>query len=224
MSDRALRRVIRAGGNPGWPLILKTYGFATLEEALRAVIMAPVAVAIHRFILLGEVRRFYFFSPATLRFAAWIFALWMPVEILSWNGDLLSRKSTMAYVIFSVLQIGLTILWVAMMRLFPAIAVEERQSSILERVEAALEHGKGMFWLSLTAVILACLPPYLFRTLINMLPYAKTNPCRLFNFAIYSVSTIVLFAAIASILYGYAANRAAAGPTLLQRLFPSRQQ
>ena len=51
---------------PGW---MSQAMAAVLAWMLRAAIAAPMAVAVHRFILLGEVRRFIFFPGPSLRCA-----------------------------------------------------------------------------------------------------------------------------------------------------------
>ena len=58
-TDRALGVIAESsGGGLSVATGLPTLGLSVVEDIARAVIRAPIAVAMHRFILLGEIRRF----------------------------------------------------------------------------------------------------------------------------------------------------------------------
>src|SRR3982751_4105500 len=80
----ALKTILTGGRSLSWLDVSKAMGRDFAVWVLRAIIAAPMAVAMHRFILLGEVRRLYFPSRLSLTFARWVFVLEIPVIILSW--------------------------------------------------------------------------------------------------------------------------------------------
>src|SRR3954454_13649800 len=80
----ALKTILTGGRSLPWLDVSKAMAADFVAWMLRAIIAAPLAVAVHRFILLGEVRRLYFLSRRSLRFARWVFVLQIPLIILSW--------------------------------------------------------------------------------------------------------------------------------------------
>ena len=120
-----------------------------------------------------------------------------------------------------ILYFAMILSWIVVMLLFPAAAVEEQKTGILEHIEIALERGKGMFWLSLSALLLGYLPFFLLQFVMG-LPFRQRGHTTLWDRFVEPVTgvfAIALFAAVSSWLYGYAAQRTVAGPSLWQSLF-----
>src|SRR5262245_43529107 len=71
-----------------WPYLVPL----ALTIILDAIVLSPVAVAVHRFILLGEIRKgLFFLSPVTLRFAGLV-ALFNIIEMVLTQFALTSSK------------------------------------------------------------------------------------------------------------------------------------
>jgi hypothetical protein len=188
-----------------------------LTVVLDAIILSPVAVAVHRFILLGEIRKgLFFLSPVALRFAGLV-ALFNIIE-----QALAQFALTSSMFARSIMQITYwsAILWTLLV--FPSIAVEEKSAGPARRLDTAIGRARGNFWLILRAMLLTVSPlailsvaPYFAamggdtatvpqKTLAIMAQLEKW-PYQLALSAL-SIMVVALGAAAASWLYGYAAK------------------
>jgi hypothetical protein len=138
-----------------WPAL----GLRTAASLVWALLAAPVAVAIHRFILLGRVTHgpVSWLPRYTLAFAAWLaflrllFALIRaPVLLMHDTG---AEMMVIACISFAMLVVG-----VFLAMLFPAVAVEAPAKSLSARLETSMEQMGGHFWLLVWSGILALLP------------------------------------------------------------------
>lgn len=210
-TDDALKIIAESGTSLSVAASLPTLGIALIEDILRALIRAPVAVAMHRFILLGEVRRFQALSWLTLRFAAWIFAFEALGTPVNWILNLDHSIPIPATVVVSILGIGLSIIAIRILLLYPAVAVGEKNENISSQIEIALHRGDGIFWLTIGSFVLAFLPILAANILVGILLGEFTKPSTITQIWLDLSNTvaIALGAAVASYLYSYAAHRAA---------------
>jgi hypothetical protein len=174
---------------------------------LRALIIAPVAVAMHRFILLEG--RSLLAPRASLRFAAWILALQVPALVLWWLILFASQATGLAPVL-SLLLIAYVVVLIQASPLFAAVAIGEPSATLSARLETALERTDHLFLRTAGTLILALLPVILARAIAQkafaklaehlplLAPLAK---------AAAGLVTVILVAAVVSWLYSYAAHR-----------------
>jgi hypothetical protein len=202
-----LKEIIKDNRRLPWPGIFKAMALDFAALLVRAIITAPLAVAIHRFILLGEVRSFLYLSRVTLRFSAWLVALQLPLVILSWLM-LFAGAATGLVPMLVIILIALVLLQMQSLQLFPGVAVEERYRDVSARLETALERSEGMFWLSLVSLVLTFLPVFLARgiALRAFAKLAQKVPLLIpVGKATAGFLLVVLIAAAASWLYSYGA-------------------
>jgi hypothetical protein len=189
--------------------IFPAIGLSVADLALRSLIFAPVAVAVHRFILLGETRRFYFLSAITLRFAAWIMALQSLALILSWL-ILFATGATGLVPLLYLLLFALVICYIQTLPLFPAVAVEESSANISARLETALERAENVFLLTVGTALVTLLPIILVRIIAarGFAKLAERLPLLApLAQAAAGLITLALLAAVLSYIYSYTAHR-----------------
>jgi len=126
------------GGMVGWP-----------AGVLEAVLMTPVAIAIHRLILLGEVTAFYRLdlgSKRFRRFAGYMLVLNIGSTLLIASGALLGFLSTIvAVVVCLALWIGATIIGTRLVLLFPSIAIDSRHADWQGAMALSRHHAWSIF-------------------------------------------------------------------------------
>jgi hypothetical protein len=120
-----------------------------------AVVLAPVAVAVHRLVLLEEVTPGLgaFFSPRIRRFAVWTFWLqvliavaWLPVEV---SGYFLVRVAAAWGALFLLARTLLV---------FPMVAIDVPADFGMERVDKSWEMTRGRFWMIFGGLIVSIAP------------------------------------------------------------------
>lgn len=200
--------------------MLLLLAFTTLSTILGAIILAPVAVVMHRFILLGEARTgIYTITGISLRFAAWAALFRVALQLF----QMIQLLRPGMHFLVGLIDIGYWVLVLWTLLLFPAIAVEEPSSSAGRRLDTALERTKGNFWLTLRAMILTLAPLALVISFVILAPMLKDgiNPARdpaqdvarftswpyLLWGAASSIALVALGAAAASWLYSYALSK-----------------
>ena len=206
-STDTLKEIIKDNRRLPWLGIWQAIGLDFLTCFLRAIILAPLALAMHRYILLGEVRRFSILPKP--RFALWIFLLQLPVLVLWWL-IIFGRGATGLVPLLYVLLIVLSLFLMQTLQLFPGLALEERSRDLSERLETALERSEGLFWLTFIATVLAFLPvavaqlvavrvsPKLVAQAPLIVPIAKAG---------LEWIGVSLLAALASWLFSYGAHK-----------------
>jgi hypothetical protein len=207
----ALRNIVKENLRMPWPGIFTAVGLDFAACLVRAVISAPLAVAMHRFVLLGETRRFFYLSPVTLRFSLWLIGLQVPVVILSWL-ILFAGAATGLVPILTVLLISLALFLMQTLQLLPAVALEEPSRDVSARLETALERSEGMFWRTLASLVLTMLPVILVRGMAvkALAKVADKVPLLVpLGKATLGFVTVVLIAAAVSWLFRYGANKSA---------------
>ena len=213
------RHLVKPGPIPlsGMLLLL---AFTTLSTILSAIILAPIAVVMHRFILLGEVRTgLYTITALSLRFAAWVALFRVTLQLF----QMLQLLRPGMHLVVSLINIGYWVLVLWTLLLFPSIAVDEPSSSTGKRLDTALERAKGSFWLTLRAMFLTLVPLILVMSLFVMVPMfqngfdgARDPAADVARFSTWpyliwggvsGVLLVALGAAAASWLYSYAVSR-----------------
>jgi hypothetical protein len=126
----AIAAVAALGPHRLWDGELSGAALGLAEDAVRAFLLTPIVIAIHRFVVVGEVTPGYGLDvsePAFWHFAGWLLALkviaGLPYELLS----LLQGRGFSLWATTFVLAIALIVAIAVSLRLsvlFPAIAVE----------------------------------------------------------------------------------------------------
>lgn len=160
----ALKEILTGGRSLPWLNVSKAIGMELAVWILRAIIAAPLAVALHRFILLGEVRRFYFISRLSLRVTRWLLLLELPVIVLSWL-ILFATGSTGLVPLLSLLMFALVVFLLQTLQILPGVAVEEPSETPSGRIETALERAENMLWRTVLIFVLAFLPVILLQAI-----------------------------------------------------------
>jgi hypothetical protein len=120
-----LRAPIVTGLTAG-PPASKTLLIILVYEAVKAFLMTPYAIAVHRFIILGEKTTSYRIAPAETRFRrffGWSLALLMLVSTPAAISTLFEPGPT-RFVVLVVLSIAATLVVIRAIILFPAVAVD----------------------------------------------------------------------------------------------------
>ncbi len=96
---------------------------ALLATVLQALLLAPLAIAVHRFVLLGERTQLLPLVPLgrVLRFAGWLVAIGAAVTL---PGLFKLSPQPWAKLAFSVLQIAAVVMATRFALVFPAVAVQ----------------------------------------------------------------------------------------------------
>jgi len=183
--------------------------------SFRDFLLAPLAVALHRFVLLGEVRKTpYFFNRTSLKFAGMLLAfqilgfLVLPLQL--WGAP-------RAITLFHSLAYFAIVCWT--MLVFPAVAVEEKNAK--GRLRTAILRARGNFWKILRCMLLISivlgLPWFVLLMSYNIflgkllqsgVPQFLLSSYYLLMNNAFRLLLAALGAATVSHLYSYAAHRA----------------
>lgn len=145
--------------------------------AVQSFLVTPYLIAVHRFILLGEVTGSYSLNPQEprfLRFWGWSLALTalviVPAILMSF---LTEQGAPVPFVaVLSILLVAAILFFaVRLTILFPAIAVDAPGA----RVENAFADSKGNFWRIFLIFIVTALPVMLFAMLLVALGLQSIN-------------------------------------------------
>ena len=205
----ALKEILTGGRSLPWLEVSEAMGVDFAIWILRAIIAAPLAVAVHRFILLGEVRRFYFISRLSLRFARWVFILEIPVIVLSWL-ILFATGATGLPSLLWLLMAALIVLLISTSQLLPGVAVEEASETFSGRIETALERAENMLWRTTLIFVLAFLPLVLVQIAVVRASAKLVESAPLLvpiGRAAAGFIAVSLSAALISWIYSYTAHR-----------------
>jgi hypothetical protein len=165
---------------------------------LQVFLLAPVAIAIHRYVLLGEITNRYRLEPRDQRFKDF-FAY----------GALIQLMFEVPVLLIGTVNIGTILVWlggavfvaVRTLVLFPAIAVRARNTNWWN----AMRDSKGHFWRTFVIVIVVGLPPLLLLTPVVMLTQKPVSlPITILLVlleAAVAVAMLAAYAALASHLF-----------------------
>ncbi|HJT42532.1 MAG TPA: hypothetical protein VJ750_03430 [Rhizomicrobium sp.] len=216
-TDNALDAMAKSSTGLSVAASMPAIGLDAVKVLAQALITAPVAVAIHRFILLGEIRRVDPLSRLTLHFAAWIFAFDILVSAFNWALRFLHAMSDGMQWGLIILLINFFIFIIRITLLYPGVAVGEASEGAYRRLDIAFRRSSGMFWLMIGSLVLTLLPAFALAMLaafivafVNIaLGLVSTSIVMQVWFNLFGIFAIALAAAVASYLYSYAAHRAA---------------
>jgi hypothetical protein len=153
-----------ASGVVGAIFSIPAYGFGSgveparlwitlLQAPFQAAIGAPLAVAVHRLVLKGEV------TPGFIslnRPYQWLFFVWLCAFALVQFAVVGVRLvSGLAALIFAA---GWFIFFIKSALIFPAIAIEAPSGNWRERIDISWKQMDGNFWLLFRALIVSFLP------------------------------------------------------------------
>ncbi len=124
-----------------------------LAIVLQSLLLAPLAIAVHRFVLLGERARRLPLVPLgrVLRFAGWLVALGIAVSL---PGLFNLSPQPLAKLAFSLLQIAIVVMTTRFALVFPAVAVQPDGKP--ERL--GWRETSWQFWRIFTVLFLSGLP------------------------------------------------------------------
>lgn len=166
---------------------------------LQSFFLAPVAIAVHRYVLLGEVTETCFPDPASPRFRTF-FVFGVLIQLL-----MLLPSLTNGWL--SVLLFCLTVFLCArLIILFPAVAVDDAGANLA----GAWQNSSGYFWRILAIVGLSLLPAVLVVGLLSLIPVALL----IANLPLVVIATFVA-PALASHLYRALVARPQPRPPLI---------
>lgn len=185
-----------------------------LSDIIGLILLAPLAVAVHRFILLGEDRnQLYFFNRTALRFAL-LLVLFEAAKLFSTYLSLLGTPSAVTF-LYNVIY-GIVACWTLL--IFPAVALEEKQAGGL--FTTATTRAQGNFWLIFRSLFLTIFLPGLVWGILNFgynilltrmlragIPQPVLSACYVLVNNGFKIALVGLGAAAASHLYSYAAHR-----------------
>jgi hypothetical protein len=125
------------------------------ELVVDACVLAPVAVVIHRFVILEETSRgFSVLRQACVRrFAIWTFCVQFVLLIV----DVMTHRGDSGFFHF-LGYVALIILFARTLLIFPAIAIDVPSASAADRIEASLSSSRGLFWSTVIGLIIVAVP------------------------------------------------------------------
>jgi len=124
-----------------------------------AAIVVPMAVAIHRFTLLGERRSgFPYHAAHTRNFFYWTAGLLLAFFIARSFSLLLMAVTFVQALTAFVIEIGVFIIVIQLLMMFPALATGVPAASAEARIDASFRRMEGNFWLLARTVVLTLLP------------------------------------------------------------------
>jgi hypothetical protein len=145
-------------------LTLSTYlGARILAVLFWAALVAPLAVGIHRFVLLNESR--------LARAQVWNFFLWLAALLLAVLGArafclLMASVSFVRSLSEFLVGVGALIIAVQIVLIFPAIAIGVPAASAEKRLDSGFRMAEGNFWLLMRTVLLTQLPLMVLRVML----------------------------------------------------------
>jgi len=138
--------------------------YTLVVTTLDSLVLAAVAVPVHRMVLLGERRDAVLplFSGRTLRFAVWLIAFQMCGFLALLPLPLLLRATpAVAALIVAGMVLFLIVVFVVAVRLslaLPAIAVDHPARGIVRRAAASWVLSRGHFWRLIVTTVFAMVP------------------------------------------------------------------
>jgi hypothetical protein len=205
-----------------WPAI----GARFVRALIGAMIAAPVAVAMHRFILLDQVTRGpIWWGRRALVFTAWLAALQLVFALMAAAPLLMAADAPEGMLVFCA-RIAFSVLCVYLAMLFPAVATGAPTPSISMRLETSMAQTTGHFWLLAFGALLAILPLFVVGAVLGFplaavtkaaqtaLVTAKPHPTVLVAAALLGAVNILFVAVMAaavSWLYSWVSRDSSSG-------------
>lgn len=142
----------------GLPAVFRSVAILLMalpELVIDAWLLAPVAVAVHRFVILEETSRgFSILRQTCVRsFAIWTFCVQLVLLIVGF----ITQRGDSGFFHF-LGYVALIILFARTLLIFPAIAIDVPSASVADRIEAGLSSSRGLFWSTVIGLVMAVLP------------------------------------------------------------------
>jgi hypothetical protein len=204
---------------PNWGEHLGTFVIAVVQSFL----VTPLAIAVHRYVLLGEITQRYLLdvsNPRFLRFFGFAAALYIFVELPFWIIDGLIKIERLGFAeglrfVGFVLVLVLIMLSIRSLILFPAIAVDAPGAGWGNALLDSKGHGWRIFFIIVvTALPIVVVMISVFSVLFLMPRSVRAlTPDRAIVAIVEAISAVMLvmllaaMAAVASRLYAAFGNR-----------------
>lgn len=191
-----LRRPLALNGL-SWGL----YAVAVTQNIVSSLLTAPVAVAVHRWVLLNEVQPGLSWKPPYTRlFFFWALALrllYMLTNLITFpligaemQAGIASRMPwPYIYLLNIVPMLVAAVVSAYLALIFPDVAIGEPSTSWIARVKTSAARLRGNFWLLVRAAILAFLPVI---ALNMIMAFTATRFYRLYPFSKHLFGPVVL--------------------------------
>jgi hypothetical protein len=195
-------------------LVLQLAGL--LIGLVQGFLLTPVAIAVHRFVLLGEVAPRYALTPSEQRFMRFfIFTVvyqllvGVPGSLMSMTGKAATGLGSVLAFIFFILFIVALIASIRMLILFPAIAVDARGADWRNAMADTKGHSWRVFFISLATSLpmLALVVPLYFMLGGTDGPGFAGGLVLSAVQAVVGVLALAAYAAVASRLFAAFSNR-----------------
>ena len=125
-------------------------------EAVNAFLMTPYAIAVHRFIILGERTMSYRIAPAEPRFRRF-FGWSLALSVLAYEPativDMLPGSTSLTFLLTAVLGIAAFVVGIRVIVLFPAIAVDAPGANWRHALADTEGHAWDIFFVILVAML-----------------------------------------------------------------------
>lgn len=142
--------------------------------AIWSVIVAPLAVAIHRFILLDERRAgFPYARAATCNFLYWLAGLLLAVMAARAFCLLLGAVSFVRTLSEFAVNAGALIVGLQIALIFPGIAIGVPAASVEKRLDTGFRMAEGKFLLLLRTIFLTQLPLTILRVVLTKIAVGR---------------------------------------------------
>jgi hypothetical protein len=217
-----LAHVVLAGLITRWIGAADGSALALLTSVLLGVawsfVVAPVYIAVHRFILLGETSG-YWFAPGTQRFRRFFgYMVALDLFMLLPSVVSLTGSNSPSDIGFGLgVSIGVLLTCVRVTLLFPAVAVDAPGANLAN----AFADTAGNLWRIFAIGLLLSVPPFIISVLLFGSLGAASLPARIFN-GLAGALVMLLLIAMASRLYQRLGDRLhdagpSVGPATLSR-------
>ena len=150
---------VQAGGQPG--LAIQQVPAVLLGAVLQSLLLAPLAIAMHRFVLLGEWTELLPLAPLGrfLRFAGWLTAVNLAAGL---PGLLAQSQLPGIKLAFFLLQITAAVVTTRFVLVFPAVAVQPDGRA----ARLGWHETKWQFWRIITILVITSLPVFAVTLLV----------------------------------------------------------
>jgi hypothetical protein len=189
--------------------------FPTAIGIARLFLLTPLFIAVHRYVLLGEITRRYALSPSDPRFwrfftfgvALHIFGVlsFIPGEIIGFEGP----NRVAAVLVALVLFVSAMIITLRLVLLFPAIAIDAPDVSWRNALCDTKGHSWQVFWI----IVVTALPMFILIFVEEFIKLGSLTVGTIIESA-FDIGTIAAFVAVASRLYRAFGDRLGRPPSI----------
>jgi hypothetical protein len=208
------------------------YAGVVVQNLVSALVTAPVAVAVHRWVLLNDIQPggLSWKPPYTRLFFLWALALHliyvvMTLPTLRFTAEMVRSGITGTRpgpgIFLNILPVPIVmIVSIYLALVFPDVAIGEPSASWMTRAKASMARMRGNFWLLVRAAILAFLPVIVIeiilalvvnhaRGVVTLALFGPAFMTHIVTGAVTAVFSVGLAAATVSWLYSWARSQKA---------------